>query len=202
MSVYLIRTREFINSNQPIYIIGKTKNFQRRFKQYPKKSEALIDIKCNNIVLCEREIRNSFNMQFENIREYGKEYYKGDPDMMIYLMKNITQKINRKHPQYIRNFTQKRRLKNNEIISRSNNNEKILILLILGISPLLILFLPIIIILLIPLIPCIIPIFISVIAWKKDKKIGCVSWILTILFIIFYIFVISGIIYFLVKYNI
>ncbi len=35
--IYLIQEREFINSKQPIYKIGRTKqNNYKRFEQYPK----------------------------------------------------------------------------------------------------------------------------------------------------------------------
>jgi hypothetical protein len=44
--VYLLQTREFINSNQSIYKVGRTKKEHlKRFEQYPKGSLLLLQIR-------------------------------------------------------------------------------------------------------------------------------------------------------------
>jgi hypothetical protein len=45
--VYLLQTREFINSNLPVYKIGKTKQTNNlRFNSYPKGSKLFVQLCC------------------------------------------------------------------------------------------------------------------------------------------------------------
>ena len=51
-SIYLLQEREFINSNENIYKIGRTKQANiQRFNQYPKGSKLLLHIVCDD---CEK----------------------------------------------------------------------------------------------------------------------------------------------------
>ena len=82
--VYLLQEREFINSNKPIYKIGKTKQPNlNRFNSYPKGSKLLCQCCCNNCDIIERKIMNLFDKKYLKMRNIGAEYYEGDSNFMI-----------------------------------------------------------------------------------------------------------------------
>jgi hypothetical protein len=80
--IYLIRTREFINSNQHIYKVGRTsqKGF-RRIDDYTNGSEVELIRKCINCVKTERAILKIFKKNY--ILYDGREWFEGDPERMI-----------------------------------------------------------------------------------------------------------------------
>lgn len=82
--IYMLIEREFINSNQFVYKIGKTtqRNYAR-FKDYPKGSEVLLYLKCNDCHSAERAIIQLFKSKYEPMTEYGYEYFRGSPNTMI-----------------------------------------------------------------------------------------------------------------------
>lgn len=57
--IYMIHLREFINANQPVYKIGKTKQLdsRKRIQSYPKSSCLIIQIGCSNTDKKETNIR-------------------------------------------------------------------------------------------------------------------------------------------------
>lgn len=82
--IYMIQTREFVNSNEPIYKIGKTKQMNyTRFTQYPNGSIQLFQSVCNNCDILEQKIIKLFCSKYENQKRIGKEYFKGDVCFMI-----------------------------------------------------------------------------------------------------------------------
>ena len=82
--VYLIREREFIQLNKPIYKIGKTKqsNFTR-FSQYPKDSAMIFQSACSDCDICEKEIIKCFKIKYLQKKEIGNEYFEGDYTCML-----------------------------------------------------------------------------------------------------------------------
>jgi hypothetical protein len=44
--IYLLQTREFVNSKQEIYKIGRSHNLSRRVLNYPNKSIIFLMIEC------------------------------------------------------------------------------------------------------------------------------------------------------------
>lgn len=93
--VYLLQEREFINSNMPIYKIGKTKQANlNRFKSYPKGSELLCQLSCKDCSNIEKEIINLFDKKYVKMRNIGAEYYEGNIDFMILdIMKIVENEI-------------------------------------------------------------------------------------------------------------
>ena len=74
--IYLLQQREFINTKEPIYKIGKTKQERlKRIKSYPKGSELLFYIVCNNCDEIEKTIINKFKGHFIHKKELGNEYF-------------------------------------------------------------------------------------------------------------------------------
>ena len=82
--VYLFHTREFLNSNQPIYKIGKTTkpNFTR-FTNYPKGSVMLFQSACLNCHELEKTIITLFTSKYIQKTYFGREYFEGDQRSMI-----------------------------------------------------------------------------------------------------------------------
>ena len=76
--------REFINSKENIYKIGKTKQINfKRFGQYPKGTIILfqsICLDCNN---AEKELIALFKLKYELCKNIGNEYFKGSYKLMV-----------------------------------------------------------------------------------------------------------------------
>jgi hypothetical protein len=82
--VYLLQTREFINSNLPVYKIGKTKQTNNlRFNSYPKGSKLFVQLCCKDCDECERLIINLFDKKYKKRSDFGNEYYEGEKIKMI-----------------------------------------------------------------------------------------------------------------------
>lgn len=81
--IYLLREREFIESKLNIYKIGKsTQENIKRYKQYPKNSELILQIECENCSICERDLIKLFDSKYKKRTDLGLEYYEGNKDQM------------------------------------------------------------------------------------------------------------------------
>ena len=81
--LYMIREREFVRLGEPVYKIGKSENFERRFKHYPKGSQIVMCVQVPNHHADEKTLINIFDGRFTRMSEYGREYYKGDENEML-----------------------------------------------------------------------------------------------------------------------
>lgn len=81
--IYLVHTREFLNSNKPIYKIGRSSNIVNRTRQYPNGSNVLCMLCCENSVECEAKLIELFKVKFTQETFYGKEYFSGNKYDMI-----------------------------------------------------------------------------------------------------------------------
>ncbi len=117
--VYLIKTRESIKLNEPIYKIGRTsQNGLLRLNQYPKGSELLLHIKCPNCNELEKIISNEFKKKFAQYLDYGTEYFEGDCEQMI----DIIVMLVKKQKEYYINETNKKNTNNSKIKNTDNTN--------------------------------------------------------------------------------
>ena len=67
--IYLIYLREFINSEQNIYKIGKTKQINnKRFGQYPKGTIILYQGICTNCDKSEKDLISLFKIKYEHCK--------------------------------------------------------------------------------------------------------------------------------------
>lgn len=83
-SIYLIQLREFINSNQNVYKVGKTKReSSKRLNQYPKGSKEIFTIACDDCDILENEILTLFREKYISRTDLGSEYVQGDVESMI-----------------------------------------------------------------------------------------------------------------------
>lgn len=88
--IYLIQTREFVNSKEPIYKVGKTKQSNySRFLQYPNGSIQLFQCVCNNCDILEKQVIKIFKNKYENHKIAGREYFRGELRLMICDLFNI-----------------------------------------------------------------------------------------------------------------
>jgi hypothetical protein len=82
--IYLLQTREFVNSKDPIYKIGKTTKLNfTRFKQYPQGSVLLFQSSCYDCNKLENEIIQLFKSKYKIKRTIGRESFEGDCHEMI-----------------------------------------------------------------------------------------------------------------------
>lgn len=85
--IYLIRTREYRNSRQNIYKIGKTsQQGLGRYKQYSKDSMIEIHLHVRNYHFVESELIRLFKSRFIHRPDIGAEYFEGDPGQMMDLI--------------------------------------------------------------------------------------------------------------------
>ena len=82
--VYLLQTREFFNSKQPVYKIGRTKKHNlTRFSQYTLGSVLLFQSSCRDCYKLEREIITLFKQKYIHKHLIGRESFEGNADEMI-----------------------------------------------------------------------------------------------------------------------
>ena len=83
--IYLVREREFIRLDEQTYKLGKTKQDpNRRLYGYPKHSEVLLFACVRNCDLMENLLMKSFGAKFTQKKEYGREYFEGNREAMLF----------------------------------------------------------------------------------------------------------------------
>jgi hypothetical protein len=81
--VYILQEREFINSGEPVYKIGKTINPKNRMSSYPKASNVLGNYLCGDCHTTEKSLIELFDVKFIKRKDLGLEYYQGDINEMV-----------------------------------------------------------------------------------------------------------------------
>lgn len=82
--IYLLQEREFIKTSESVFKVGKTQQINHeRFKQYPKGSVLLFQMKCNNCHDSEKQILTAFKLKFIQRTDIGTEYFEGNESIMI-----------------------------------------------------------------------------------------------------------------------
>jgi hypothetical protein len=98
--IYLVYEREFINANNNIYKIGKSKQENtKRFNQYPKSSILLFQINVYNCDKLETELINIFKQKFIHRVDIGYEYFQGGYHEMIDIIFKTCQDNNKEYLQ-------------------------------------------------------------------------------------------------------
>ena len=92
--LYLIHTREFIKSKEPIYRIGRGYAVQKNVSKYPNGSNVLFLHICKNSILCEAKIIEIFRQTFKQETYYGNKYFSGDMFEMIKIMNDYISQYN------------------------------------------------------------------------------------------------------------
>ena len=82
--IYLIKAREFVNSNENVYKVGRTSQDQyKRFHGYPKGSLLLFHMNCKNSIKMERLVLEKFKNKYTQRKDIGREYFEGEHKTMI-----------------------------------------------------------------------------------------------------------------------
>src|SRR5437868_1509592 len=88
--IYLLQEREFIKTKESVYTIGRTKqNNLKRFGGYPKDSNILLLVVCNNEIECEKKVIDFLKQKYIQRKDFGREYFEGDFREMIKDMMKI-----------------------------------------------------------------------------------------------------------------
>ena len=130
--IYCIVEREFINSTENIYKIGKTKQPNvERFKQYSKSSILIFHMLSSNCSVDEYNIIQLFKTKYVQRTEIGSEYFSGNIHNMMRDMFDIVSQTNNNDEKYVCNtcnFSTKyawilrNHLESDRHISMSNNS--------------------------------------------------------------------------------
>lgn len=91
--LYMIREREFVRLEEPVYKIGKSLNFERRFQSYPKDSQIVACVQVPNHDAEEKALIKVFDECFTQMPDYGREYYKGDEIEMVLTFLDAVTKV-------------------------------------------------------------------------------------------------------------
>lgn len=82
--IYLVREREFIFRDLPIYKIGKTRQpMNSRLVGYPKGTQLILSILSDKPEIDESELKLLFTQQYNRRLDIGTEYFEGNPYKMI-----------------------------------------------------------------------------------------------------------------------
>lgn len=92
--LYIIHLREFINSGQEIYKVGRTTDIFRRFNQYPKGSKLLCVFPTKDPIMHEKLMLHKLCNKFKNRRDIGAEYFEGS---LISIMNIIHRVVSNLH---------------------------------------------------------------------------------------------------------
>lgn len=79
--IYIIHTREFLNSNSPVYKIGRTQNIDRRFNEYAKGSVLIFSSLVHTNI--EKAVLNTFKAKYKHRTDLGRELFEGDISSML-----------------------------------------------------------------------------------------------------------------------
>ena len=92
--VYILQEREFVQSGDPVYKIGRTSQENtKRFAQYPKGSTLILQRTCADSRYAESQIKILFKAKYENAREFGVEYFRGDVATMVKDINRIVSRL-------------------------------------------------------------------------------------------------------------
>jgi hypothetical protein len=120
---YLLRTREFLNSNENIYKIGRSLNLNKRIKTYPNNSEIILLLNTKNEIETEKIIIKIFKKTFIQRKDIGYEYFEGNIEDMKIKFNNIIMFSNMLNEL---NINYNMLIENNDINISINKNKEIL----------------------------------------------------------------------------
>lgn len=81
--VYLIHPRAPLNANENVYKFGKTDDFKQRMNGYDKGSIPLLVLWVEEKDAFENAVLALFRVKYTQRRDYGTEYFEGNPFQMI-----------------------------------------------------------------------------------------------------------------------
>ena len=83
--LYMIQEREFINTSEPVYKVGKTtQTVNKRLICYPKGSELLFTLKVSDCHSSETGLLAALRANFKERKDIGREYFEGSWKEMMH----------------------------------------------------------------------------------------------------------------------
>jgi hypothetical protein len=82
--IYLVQLREFINKNEQVYKIGRSRHLCDRFREYPKGSQLLLAMYTTNDVIHLKELKKKFATKFMCRPDLGQGYFEGSSSGMTH----------------------------------------------------------------------------------------------------------------------
>eukprot|EP00798_Chlamydomonas_sp_ICE-L_P012729 gene12729-15975_t len=90
--IYVIREREFINTRDNIFKVGRSGGIIKRMAQYPKGSSVRCIVKVANAVEAKREVISLMKRckQLTHCTDIGDEYFQGNIDTIIGIVTHVS----------------------------------------------------------------------------------------------------------------
>lgn len=92
--IYLVHCRACVNSNEHVYKIGKSVDFNKRLYGYDKGTVPIFSLFVNECDNFERHLINIFKSVFNLRTDYGAEYFEGNLNCMIKIIIEEYEKSN------------------------------------------------------------------------------------------------------------
>jgi hypothetical protein len=80
-NIYLVQKEEHLKNNTPVFKIGLTTNPYIRFQKY-KNCRIILFMEVTDCYKFETKLLNKFKLQFKQEKDFGREYFSGDCDLM------------------------------------------------------------------------------------------------------------------------
>lgn len=110
--VYLIHPRASVNANESVYKFGKTDDIKQRMRGYDKGSILLLALWVENKDTFETAVLTLFCGKYTQRRDYGTEYFEGNPFQMI---TDIIAECDKNNAQYTLNTESERTITPEEL---------------------------------------------------------------------------------------
>jgi hypothetical protein len=96
MFLYILRLREFVASDEPVWKVGYTaRNILDRMREYPKNSQLIATMRVSDPLRAERELLVNMRSRPDIIKErrdLGKEYFECPLELVVQIWSEVTTK--------------------------------------------------------------------------------------------------------------
>jgi hypothetical protein len=91
--LYLVRTRESVRMQEPVYKVGRTQRGLLRFRPYGNGTELYSIDFVPNVLEAERVLLDRFKRSFRAELDHGVEYFSGDVGAMTVLFRDVVEQV-------------------------------------------------------------------------------------------------------------
>lgn len=97
--VYVIQEREFVNSGEPVYKIGRSQCILKRMAQYPNESQVHMVVKVADAMLAEKYLIGQLKNYHDIVhrKNIGTEYFQGDLRTIMNTVLHVANMIHGKY---------------------------------------------------------------------------------------------------------
>jgi hypothetical protein len=87
--IYVLREREFIRLDEPVYKVGRSCDYARRANDYPSGSEVISVSAVSDMFVAETELKARCEQEFRRRSEYGLEYFECDISRLMAIFAEV-----------------------------------------------------------------------------------------------------------------